>query len=130
VTVFVDTSGLYALLDPGDESHEEAADAFSGLLGDELVTHNYVVVETAALVQARLPRVQMRVLFRDLLPLIEIDWVGGELHEAAVSALLSGGGSRVSLVDRVSFELMRRRRIRTAFAIDRDFKTQGFELAP
>jgi predicted nucleic acid-binding protein len=130
VTVFVDTSGLLSLLDPDDESHGVAAETFAGLLAADLVTHNYVVVETAALVYSRLPRLQLRVLFRDLLPLVEVAWVDAELHEAAVSAFVSGARRRVSLVDCVSFELMRRRRIAAAFALDRDFAAQGFDTMP
>jgi predicted nucleic acid-binding protein len=130
VTVFVDSSALLALLDPDDDAHRAAADTFSILLGEELVTHNYVVVETAALVQSRLPRLQLRVLFRDLLSLIEVEWIGAESHDVAVSALLGGAGRRVSLVDRVSFEVMRRRAIETAFAVDRDFTAQGFRTTP
>ncbi len=36
----------------------------------------------------------------------------------------------VSLVDRVSFEVMRRRRIDGAFAFDRDFADHGFTTIP
>jgi predicted nucleic acid-binding protein len=34
----------------------------------------------------------------------------------------------VSLVDRTSFEFMRQRGIRRAWAMDADFATEGFEL--
>jgi predicted nucleic acid-binding protein len=37
---------------------------------------------------------------------------------------------RTSLVDWVSFEVMRRRGIETAFAFDRDFATAGFAVVP
>jgi predicted nucleic acid-binding protein len=41
VTVFVDTSALFALLDRDADEHREAAAAFDRLLEDEsLVTHN------------------------------------------------------------------------------------------
>ena len=57
-------------------------------------------------------------------------FVDEDLHRAAVTALLAGVRRRVSLVDWVSFELMRRRRIERAFAFDRDFERQGFEAVP
>jgi predicted nucleic acid-binding protein len=36
----------------------------------------------------------------------------------------------MTLVDLVSFEVMRRLQIETAFAFDRDFARQGFALVP
>jgi predicted nucleic acid-binding protein len=56
VSVFVDTSALYALLVRTDEDHAEAAKAFRGLLeaGRSLVSTNYVLVETTALLQHRI----------------------------------------------------------------------------
>ena len=130
MTVFIDTSALLALLDPDDDSHRAAAETFSSLLPDGLVTHNYVVVETAALVQSRLPRLQLRILFTGLLPLVEVEWIDTELHDAAVATLLSTTRRSISFVDWVSFELMRRHTIETAFALDRDFRTQGFQTTP
>lgn len=61
---------------------------------------------------------------------MEIVWVDREMHAAAVSALLAAIRRRVSLVDWVSFEVMRRRGIETAFAFDRDFAVQGFGTIP
>jgi predicted nucleic acid-binding protein len=40
------------------------------------------------------------------------------------------GRQAASFVDRVSFELMRRDRIETAFAFDRDFAREGFRRVP
>jgi predicted nucleic acid-binding protein len=40
------------------------------------------------------------------------------------------GQRDLSLVDFVSFELMRREGIRTAFTFDRHFAEQGFECVP
>ena len=52
-----------------------------------------------------------------------------KLHEAAVSAFLAARGA-LSLVDCVSFEVMRRLAIPTAFAFDRDFERAGFRTLP
>jgi len=94
------------------------------------VTHNYVVVEAATLVHRRLGTSATRILLEAILPVVEIVWIDRELHEAAVSALLAGIRRRVSLVDWVSFEVMRGRGIETAFAFDRDFGVQGFATVP
>ena len=131
MSVFVDTSALYAVLDRDDASHPDAAEAFRDLLDREtLFTHGYVVVETVALVQRRLGMEAVRALVDDVLPAIELVLVDEQLHRAAVAALLAGGARDVSLVDWTSFELMRRLRIGEAFAFDEDFARQGFAVLP
>jgi predicted nucleic acid-binding protein len=129
VTVFVDTSALYAVLDRDDDNHLSAARIYPALLDKvRLATHNYVVVETAALVQRRLPADALRDLIRGLLPTLELLWVDPDAHAAAIAALLAGGSRRTSLVDWVSFEVMHRHGIDEAFAFDADFQSQGFRI--
>jgi predicted nucleic acid-binding protein len=131
MSVFVDTSALYAVLDRDDENHTVAAEAFAALLEREaLVTHGYVVVEASALAQRRLGVDAVRALVDDVLPAIELFLVDEQLHRAAVAALLASGARDVSLVDWTSFELMRRFRIAEAFAFDEDFARQGFTVIP
>lgn len=97
---------------------------------EDLVAHNYVVLEASALVQRRLGAVALREFHESLMSPIALVWVDEQLHGAAVNALLAARDVGISLVDRVSFALMRRRRIGTAFAFDDDFATQGFETTP
>lgn len=131
MTAFVDTSVLYAVLDADDKRHQDATTALGEALGRErLVTTSYVVVETAALVQRRLGLPAVRDLLERLVPSFDVRWVDQELHEAGVDAMLSAGRRAVSLVDHVSFEHMRRRRIRTAVTLDRHFARAGFDLVP
>lgn len=131
MSVFVDTSALYAFLD-GDEANNAGAVATLRELvrSDRLVTHNYVVVETTALVHRRLGQAASRGLLEDLLPLVHVSWIDGDVHDAAMSAFLGNLARRVSLVDWVSFEVMRRLGIRTAFCFDGDFARQGFDSVP
>lgn len=131
MTVFVDTSAIYALVDLDDARHEVAAQTFRFLVhGERLVAHNYVILEAIALTQRRLGLDAVRDLNDRLVPLIDIRWVDPEEHRAAAESMLAAGRQRVSLVDWASFGLMRRLRIDTAFAFDRDFSDQGFELVP
>ena len=130
MTVFVDTSAIYALLDRDDENHVPAADAFAALEQEPLMAHNYVVVESAALVQRRLGAPAVRTLFDDLLPVLELTWIDEHTHRAAAAALIASENSSVSLVDWTSFEVMRQRGVNQAFAFDDDFATQGFQLVP
>lgn len=55
--------------------------------------------------------------------------VGSDLVDAAIANWLERfADQRFSLTDAVTFELMRRERLTTAFAFDRDFETAGFRL--
>lgn len=123
---------MLPLLDGDDEDHAPVREAVDRLLDAEepLLTSNYVLVETAALLQARMGLRPLRALGERILPLVEIAWVERGLHDAAWSALLAAGRRGISLVDRVSFELMRRRGVDRALALDDDFVDEGFALLP
>lgn len=130
--VFVDTSALVALVDASEDEHAACGGAWKTLLLDDasLVTSSYVMVETYALVQRRLGLEAVRVLTADFLPLIAVDWVDEFVHGAALASLLTANRRDLSLVDCVSFEIMRRRDVTHAFALDTDFSKQGFTLVP
>lgn len=131
MTVFVDTSAIYAFLDADDRNNRSAVETMHRVLGDgNAVTHNYVVVEAAALAQRRLGAAAARALLVDVLPAMRTIWVDEDAHRAGTSAFLAAARRRASLVDWISFELMRRSAIHTAFAFDRDFVAQGFEVIP
>lgn len=129
---FVDTSALYALLDGDDDQHGRAARWFTAEGADPetlLVTHNYVVVETAALVQRRLGQEAVRALLDDFVPAMSVFYVDESLHRAATAALRTGG-PRISLVDHTSFEFIRSMQLEQAFAFDSNFEAQGFATVP
>ena len=128
MTVFIDTSALLAVMDADDESHRRADGSWRKLLASDLslATTNYVLVETFALAQIRLGLDAVRSLRHDVIPVLRVIWVDAELHEAGVTALLTAGRRRLSLVDCVSFEVMRREGVRQALAFDRHFTEQGF----
>ena len=127
--VFVDTSTLTALLDGDDHRHEDAERTFRWLLETaQLVTHNYVVVEAEAVARRRLGAAAASALTDAILPVIEVAWVDEALHREGQAVQRAGVGE-ASLVDHVSFAVMRRLGIETAFAYDADFEQQGF-VAP
>ncbi len=132
MTVFVDTSALYALLDADDANHEQAKDVWSRLLQEStrLVCSNYVLLESIALIQRRLGMSAVREFQRGIVPLFDVHWVTPEVHAVALGTLLAVGQRSFSLVDCTSFELMHRLGIRTAFAFDRHFVEQGFVCLP
>jgi predicted nucleic acid-binding protein len=129
MSVFVDTSALLALLARDDEHHESAVSDWATLADEEatLVTSNYVVLETIAVAQHRLGLDAVRALVRDVLPPIDVVFIDEPVQGAALSALLAAGRRRLSLVDCASFEVMRSREIRRAFAFDSHFTENGFQ---
>ena len=127
MSVFVDTSALYALLDEDDVHHQEASDALRRLIGTELVTHAFVVVEAAALVGWRLPWPATVQLLDGIVPVIDVEPVTHDLFSAALATYREAASSRISLVDFTSFALMRSLGINRVFAYDADFAREGFE---
>lgn len=120
-------------MDADDAFHEPAGKAWSVLLPGKdvhLVTTNYVLLETFALVQSRLGMEAVRALSDDLVPLVRTVWVTEEDHVGAVQALLALDRRGLSLVDLSSFHLMRRLGLRSAFTFDEDFREQGFDTVP
>lgn len=126
--VLVDTSALIALLNREDRYHDDATLVWRRLvLQDEpVICTNYVVVEAIALVQRRLGLAAVRRLLQDLIPWLSIEWVQPEIHEVAITALLAANRRGLSIVDFVSFEVARRKRVSAIFAYDRDFVEHGF----
>ena len=129
MTVFVDTSGIFAVLDADDSYHDEADHLWRQLVleTEQLVCTNYVLIETYALVQRRLGMHAARTLEEDVLPLVRVHWVEEADHRSAMAAFLTAGRRDLSLVDCVSFVIMRRLDVKLAFAFDQDFQDQGFE---
>lgn len=129
MSVFVDTSALFAVLDADDEHHSNAAEAWADILsiGEPLVTTNYVLVESFAVVQRRLGSEAARTFAEDIVSVLFIHWVEEQEHERALAAFLAAMRRRLSLADCVSFEIMRSLGIRRAFAFDPHFREAGFE---
>ena len=128
MTVFVDTSALYALLDADDDGHDRAMRGRDAVADDVLVTHSYVVAETISLVRRRLGAEAAVRVIDELLPALDIVDVDGQLREAATRAFRAAVRSSTSFVDQTSFVFMRQQEIVRAWALDADFATAGFEL--
>lgn len=126
---FIDTSAIYALADRADANHARATRLFAAALsrGERLVTHSYVLVESMALIQHRLG-LEQALTFASNAEAFDVDWVTRATHERAVEWLRTEGRRRVSLVDAVSFVVMRTRQIEVAFAFDPHFVRAGFRL--
>ena len=132
MSVFVDTSALYTLLVKTEDEHEQVAEIFRDLAesGRRLVTSNYVLLETTALLQNRFGLSAVRDLQKSVVPLIEVLWMTETQHHRALGRLFRTDRPSPSLVDCSSFHLMELEGIREALALDSDFSLEGFETLP
>lgn len=128
--IFVDTSAFVAVLNANDQNHPTAKSAWIKLLESEsnLVSSNYVIIETYALLQNRFGMDAIRIFQNDVLPVVDIIWVDESLHNQAVSAMLTANRRQLSLVDCTSFAAMRKYELDTAFTFDQHFVEQGFQV--
>lgn len=129
--VFVDTSGLYALVEKNDAHHRAARRAVEDLLrgGRKLVLTDYIVDETTTLANARSgKRVAMRVL--DLLEQsagIRIEWVGSLRFEATTTFFRKHADRGYSFTDCTSFIVMSELELTQALTTDKHFPEAGYE---
>jgi uncharacterized protein len=132
MSVFVDTSALYAFLVRTDAAHAAVAEAMSAALEDgrTLRSTSYVLVETHALLQSRIGLAPVRDLDARIVPLLSATWVDAELHARGMRRLQREDRRSLSLVDCVSFEVMATDGIREALTLDRHFSEAGFEVLP
>jgi predicted nucleic acid-binding protein len=132
MAIFIDTSALLAFLNQDDSRHPTVVPVMRRLLSssEPLVTHNYVLLEATALVGRRFGLSVVQRLTTELVPALVMEWVDADLHAIGLHALLSSTQRRPSLVDCVSFAVMRRRGLTTAFVMDAHFAEQGFTCLP
>jgi predicted nucleic acid-binding protein len=128
MTVFVDTSAFLAFLNETDRYYEQAVSQWRSLLeSDEpLVSNNYVLVETIALVQHRLGLAAIRGLHDGLIPLIAIQWVDEVVHGQAMAAMMAANRRQLSLVDCSAMATMRSLGINRILTFDPHFADYGF----
>jgi predicted nucleic acid-binding protein len=129
--VFVDTSALFAALVANDSHHEAARKGLEAALEQRdarLVTTSLVLLETMALLQARVGLDAALAFDAAIRPLLEVVWVDKALYDGAVRRLQLRRSRKVSLVDCASFVHMEGQGISHALAFDRHFEDEGFQL--
>jgi len=130
--VFIDTSALYALISTEDQNIALAVPMWKQMLErrDVLFTNNYVLVECFALIQSRLGLEFVRTLQTNIVPFLQIDWIGEQQHISSVNDVFTANRRQLSLVDCSCFETMRRLGIEKVFTFDEHFHEQGFNSIP
>lgn len=132
MSAFADTAGLYALLAEDERDHSSAVAAWRELLSarDRILTTNYVLIETAAVIQRRLGMAALRVFHDEIAPALDVIWIDEEQHRRGAEAALTAARRSLSVVDCISFHVMRQHHIPTAFTLDAHFREQGFAVVP
>jgi len=115
-----------------DKNHVSAKEQWIELILAEatLVCSDYVLIETLALIQHRIGLAAVRVFQEDIFPLLNIEWVDESTYRSGVASVLTAARRDLSLVDCISFEVMRRLGIHSVFAFDNHFREQAFACLP
>jgi len=128
---FVDTSAYFALIAPQDANYQEAVAIATRLANQRwrLFTTNYILAETHALLLARLGRNVAATFLR------EIDRSSTRIIRATASderwaqeIIEQYTDKDFSLADAISFSVMERFNIRSAFTFDQHFTQYGFVM--
>jgi predicted nucleic acid-binding protein len=119
-------------MNTADGFHTRAKKQWRDLLGnaDQLITNNYVLIETIAILQRRHGLGLVQNLQTNLLPLVTVEWLDEAHHNEAIQNLFAASRRRLSLVDCAAFATMRRLEVQRVFTFDSHFAEQGFEVLP
>lgn len=128
--VFVDTSAFAALFLRREARHRDARDIAATLARRDLfqLTTNMVAIETHAFILSRAGRVAAREALREIDTTMTLVRVSEEDEQAGRAILDRYADKDFSLTDAISFAVMDRLRLRTAFAFDRHFAQYGLDL--
>lgn len=133
-TVFVDTGAWFAIADKSDQHHQSAKEHLRSILesGDRLVTSSLVVHETVMLLSRRLSKVAA-LKFLDLIDKDEnVEVMHGDavVEQEAYQIFRKYAEHDFSIVDCVSFVLMKNHSLRRVFTFDKHFRTMRFSVEP
>lgn len=132
MSIYIDTSASFALMDSGDEFHGEAKKFFLELINSREIFHssNYVLIENIVLIQNRLGLDALTVFQDNIVPIINIHCIDEKIHNIAINSLLISRRKDISFIDYTSFELMRSLGIEKVFTFDGHFNERGFKALP
>lgn len=129
--IIIDTSAIFAYLDPNDLFHAQATEIYYNLLseGDRLFANSYVLVESSALIQRRMGFVALRSFLDSVHGRWEIQWIDRRMHDAIWQRMSASGSSRLSLLD-WSVIVMAEQTRAAVFTFDSGFAGEGLTVIP
>lgn len=132
MSIFVDTSVFLSVLSEDDSNNKIAAETLATLAesGEQLITTNYILVETYALIQRRMGMNAVQDFQNKILPSLTLVWINAEEHQQAIKQFLLENRRNLSFVDCSSFDAIQRLGIDKVFTLDNHFREQDFEVIP
>ena len=132
--IFVDTGAWVALADEDDAYHGNAIAVYPKLLKSSrsLITTNLVVAESYVIIMNELGH-RAAVIFLEGVntsPRIVKAYSNENIEREAEDILRRYDDQDFSYTDSVSFTIMKRQKIKKAFAFDKHFQTMGFVRVP
>ena len=130
--LLADTGALLALFNPRDSLHQRARKFARDAAGTRFVLTELILAETVARLRARTDAARAADVGTALLNSrrYEVLFVDTPLVEAGLADLRRFADKRLSLVDAVSFAVIRSLALDGAFTFDRDFRDCGFVVYP
>jgi predicted nucleic acid-binding protein len=125
--IFADTSYFVAFSGPNDHFHARAVELSANLIAG-IVTSEYILVETGGLLLRPEDRPAFVNLVRDLEsdPSVMIVPASKRLFHAGFDLFVRRPDKNWSMVDCISFEIMKQRRLKDALTTDQHFVQAGF----
>ena len=130
--IFIDTSAFIALTFPLDIFHSQANGWWKKNEKESFITSNIVIIEALGWIRYKGGKkvaieVGERMYSGEGINIIKVS-PEDEKNSWKLFKKLDGKG--ISMVDCTSFVVMKRLKIKKAFAFDSDFKKAGFEVLP
>jgi uncharacterized protein len=132
VKLLADTGALLALFNPRDSLHQRAQKFARDAAGTRFVVTELILSETVTRLRARTDAARAAEVGDALLNSrrYEVLFVDTPLVEAGLADLRRFADKRLSLVDAVSFAVIRSLALDGSFTFDRDFRDCGFAVYP
>lgn len=132
MSVFVDASAFYALLNKKDNLHKEALLISKSLAktNEVLITSNYTLAESYTVIRSKLGFKTAETFIAEIQKNgIQVAWIDEEIHNRGLKIFLENKEPRdLSFFDCVDMALMESLGIEKAFSFDRHFKSLGITL--
>lgn len=130
--LLADTGALLALFNPRDEYHKQASRFVREAASARFVVTELIVSETVTRLRARTNAARAADVGVALLNSrrYEVLFADTPLLEAGLADLRRFADKRLSLVDAVSFAVIRSLALDGSFTFDRDFRDCGFPVYP
>jgi predicted nucleic acid-binding protein len=131
MSLFIDTSFLYAMEDVSDLHHKESLEVWEKTLKNppRIVSTSFIFDETVTLLQAKLGHAKAADVGSRLLhsTMVELIHITPEIFEEAWDYFSKHKDKGYSFTDCVSFTVMEELNIKNALTFDKHFRQAGFK---